>query len=136
MGDGRTAGRRGVPSGAGVAAMSAHSEQLSLFDAVTIGRERAREVSEAAERRGFDQGGAEDYIVGYVSAHGPTSGEDLVMAAKDAGHRGHDDRCFGSVFLSAIRGGRLVVLRSDLPRRRGHGTSGGRLYGVPGGRQA
>jgi hypothetical protein len=56
----------------------------------------------------------------------------LVEAAKRHGFRGKDDRCFGRLFWAAIQRGELVVLRSDLPRKRGHGTSGGKLYGVHG----
>ncbi len=61
--------------------------------------------------------------------HGPTSGEDLVEAAKLHGYVGHDDRCFGHVFRSLVRQNKLKVIRSDLPRKRGHGTTGGKLYG-------
>lgn len=66
----------------------------------------------------------------WVKEHGPTSGEDLVDFAMAHGFRGHDMRCFGGVFSSLVRQGSLVVLRSDLPRKRGHGTSGGKLYGI------
>lgn len=96
-------------------------------------RERGAIAAEAcvdkAERvRDFDSVGAATFIHGWVVRHGPTSGEDLVAAAKAHGFRGHDDRCFGAVFQSLVRTDRLRVVRSDLPRRRGHGTSGGKLY--------
>jgi hypothetical protein len=85
---------------------------------------------DAAESRGFDSEGARRFIVGWVRRHGEVSGEDLVEAAQEHGFRGKDARCFGGVFVAAINRGELRVIRSDLPRKRGHGTSGGRLYGV------
>jgi hypothetical protein len=97
-------------------------------------REAGRTASEActarAERAGLDTDGARRFVVGHLVRHGPTSGEDLVDALKAHGFRGHDDRAFGSVFSRAIERGLIVCLRSDLPRRRGHGTSGGKLYAV------
>lgn len=82
-----------------------------------------------AEREGFDSEGAALFITGWVRRNGPTSGEDLVDAAIAHGYRGTDLRCFGGVFQGLVNRNVLRVLRSDLPRRRGHGTSGGRLYG-------
>jgi hypothetical protein len=94
------------------------------------GHAAAARCLDSAEARGFDSEGARRFMRSWVLRHGPTSGEDLVEAAKEHGYRGKDDRCFGGVFLAAIGRGELVALRSDLPRKRGHGTSGGRLYGV------
>jgi hypothetical protein len=93
-----------------------------------IGLAAAKRCLDAAERSGFDAEGARRFIASWVRRHGPTSGEDLTDAAKAHGFRGKDDRCFGGVFLAAVSRGELVVLRSDLPRRRGHGTTGGKLY--------
>lgn len=73
------------------------------------------------------------FIHSWVVRYGPTPGEQLVKAAREHGHAPHDDRAFGPVFpmlLRGVDGKRLKVLRSDLPRERGHGTSGGKLYGV------
>lgn len=81
------------------------------------------------EREGFDSEGTALCITGWVRRHGPTSGEDLVDAAIAHGYRGRDLRCFGGVFQGLVNRNVLRVLRSDLPRRRGHGTSGGHLYG-------
>lgn len=84
-----------------------------------------------AESHGFDTIGAARFVTGWVRRHGSTSGEDLVDRAKEHGFTCPDGRAFGAVFQRCIREGWLKVLRSDLPRRRGHSTSGGRLYGVP-----
>lgn len=39
---------------------------------------------------------------------------------------------FGAAFQKLRTDHHAPILRSDLPRRRGHATSGGRLYGRPG----
>lgn len=96
-----------------------------------IGEACAKQCLENAEAlANFDAEGARKFIHGWVIRHGSTSGEDLVDAAMAHGYRGHDARCFGAVFSRLVRENKLMVLRSDLPRKRGHGTSGGRLYGV------
>lgn len=89
-----------------------------------------RAMQAAIDMHAFDADGARRFIVGWVRRHGPASGEELVKQAKLHGFCGKDDRCFGGVFLAAQRAGELVCLRSDLPRARGHGTSGGRLWGA------
>jgi hypothetical protein len=85
-----------------------------------------------AEDNGFDTEAAKRVILELLRANGPTSGEDLTDACKDAGHTPEDDRAFGGVFLSLSRckPPQIVCLRSDLPRRRGHSTSGGKLWGL------
>lgn len=96
-----------------------------------VGHAAAKACTEAAEQRdGFDSAGAAKFIWSWVLRNGPTSGEDLVLAAKAHGFRGKDDRCFGGVFIGLVNAKKLMVLRSDLPRKRGRGTSGARLYGV------
>lgn len=109
------------------------NQQLSIdFTAArAAGEEAARQCLEKAERDvDFDSAGAAKFIHGWVVRHGSTSGEDLVDAAIEHGFRVHDMRAYGGVFGALVRGGKLMILRSDLPRRRGHGTSGGRLYGL------
>lgn len=78
----------------------------------------------------FDTEGARKFIVGWLRRHGPQSGEALVQAATDHGFRPHDNRAFGAVFNKLARDKAIVCLRSDLPRERGHGTSGGKLWGA------
>ena len=89
----------------------------------------AERCASRAERTGWDRAGAEQCILRLLKT-GPMSGEDLVEACEAHGYRGHDARCFGAVFGSLSRRKAIVCLRADLPRRNGHGTSGGRLWGL------
>lgn len=64
---------------------------------------------------------------------GPCSGEVLVEHCKAQGIRPvKDDRAFGGIFMSLAneKKPQIRCIRSDLPRARGHGTSGGRLWGL------
>jgi hypothetical protein len=69
------------------------------------------------------------FIVDYASTAGTAtfSGEDLTLIMKGYGIRPHDDRAFGSVYAKAIRNGVIRVV-GYVPRVRGNGTAGGRLY--------
>ena len=106
-------------------------DRVPLLNARAIGEAAADACVEKAERvAGFEPDGAGKFIVSWIVRYGPTSGEALVRAAKEHGYRGHDDRCYGQVFQRLLKNNQIRVLRSDLPRERGHGTSGGKLYGV------
>lgn len=64
---------------------------------------------------------------------GPCSGEVLTELCKAQGIRPvKDDRAFGGVFLSlsSEKNPQIRCIRSDLPRARGHGTSGGKLWAI------
>lgn len=120
--------------------------QLELLERVPLRNAPALEAAKAAGVKAgehclakaedvakFDSRAAALFMHSWVVRYGPTSGEQLVKAAREHGHAPHDDRAFGPVFQMLQRGvdgKRLKVLRSDLPRERGHGTSGGKLYGV------
>lgn len=107
--------------------------QLNLMlEAREAGRVAADRCTQKAVRLGFDPDGARKFVRGWLDRHGPTSGEDLVDAMKAHGFHAHTDKAFGSVFRRALERGLIVCLRSDLPRRRGHSTSGGRLYAAGG----
>lgn len=97
-----------------------------------VGQRAGRKAFEAAVAGGFDAFGARAFILGWLRRHGATSGEDLVANAKACGfdpkRAGRDDRAFGAIFQGLQREGLIECLRSDLPRARGHGTSGGRLW--------
>lgn len=100
-----------------------------------IGKREGAKSLRAAVANGFDSDGARRFIVSWVRRHGPTSGENLTDAAKGHGFNpgiyGRDDRAFGPVFAAALREpDGLVVIRSDLIRAKGRGTSGGKLYGA------
>ena len=64
---------------------------------------------------------------------GPCSGEVLTELCKANGIRPvKDDRAFGGVFMSLAneKNPQIRCIRSDLPRMRGHGTSGGKLWAL------
>lgn len=76
----------------------------------------------------FDALGASKFICGWLARHGATPGEELVRQANLHGYRPHDLRAFGPVFKRLLKQGDVQVLRSDLPRTRGHSSLGGKLY--------
>ena len=69
-------------------------------------------------------------ILMHLRAVGQASGEDLVDIAVAHGARPRDMRAFGGIFQRLVREHSIRCIRSDLPRRRGHGCSGGRLYEI------
>lgn len=73
---------------------------------------------------------ASEHILATLHRLGEASGEYLTGSCIGAGIRAPDARAFGSVFASMSRAGLIRCLRSDLPRARGHGTSGGKLWGL------
>lgn len=82
----------------------------------------------AMAEHAFDAAGAGMFICGWLSRHGATPGEELVRQATLHGYRPHDARAFGPVFKRLLKAGEIAVLRADLPRARGHGSCGGKLY--------
>ena len=73
---------------------------------------------------------ASAYILAYLEAHGPTSGEELTDNCKQAAiipPQGMDDRAFGPVYQRLAQANQIRVCGSTT-RRRGHGTSGGRVW--------
>lgn len=70
-------------------------------------------------------------ILAHLATHGPTSGEDLTAMCMASGIIPiNGPKAFGGVFLSLSKRHLIVCLRSDLPRRFGHGTSGGKLWAL------
>jgi hypothetical protein len=69
-------------------------------------------------------------ILAHLRAMGQASGEDLVDVAIAYGARPAESRSFGGIFQKLSRQKLITYLRSDLPRRRGHGTSGGKLWAI------
>lgn len=110
------------------------NQQLSIFDAIAQGQEAAGRCLDKAVRAAPDFAErAKAQILSHLATHGPASGEELTNACKQAGIAPlNDDRAFGGVFLglSNPRNPQIVCLRSDLPRKFGHGTSGGRLWAL------
>lgn len=95
-----------------------------------LGAEAGKNSLELAETKDKTFGKrAYEFIVDYVSKQpGPVPGESVTLACRRAGIASHDDRAFGPVYAKAIKNGDIRVVGS-CPRVRGHGTSGGRLYG-------
>lgn len=112
--------------------MDAAAAQMNLNWSRAQGEIGIRRAESRAERviPDFSRRAAA-YMAAYLTAHGPTSGEDLTDAARAAGFDAGDGRAFGRAFQLLRDQHNAPILRSDLPRKRGHGTSGGRLYGRP-----
>jgi hypothetical protein len=67
-------------------------------------------------------------MLAHLRAVRQATGEDLVDLAMANGCRAADARAFGGVFRSLSQNKVIRCVRSDLPRKRGHGTSGGKLW--------
>lgn len=96
-----------------------------------VGAAMAAMATEHAERHvteGFTLL-ARDFVLRYLTEHGNSAGEDIVDAGIAKGIKGKDGRAWGSVFAN-MNGKQILCIRSDLPRRHGRGTSGGRLWGL------
>jgi hypothetical protein len=72
---------------------------------------------------------ARAFVLAYLSEHGPSPGEDITEAGINSGIRCKDGRAWGSIY-GRMSGVQIECLRSDLPRRNGHGSSGGKLWGL------
>lgn len=104
--------------------------QLSLtLTPREVGAAAAAACVEKAERGGFDTAGAAAFILDWLTQNGPTSGEDLTDAAIAQGFRPHDSRAFGPVYAGLVRRQRIKCV-GTCERRRGHGTAGGRIWGL------
>ena len=109
------------------------NDLLTSIPMMTLARSQGIEAGQACLDKAiavtdFDPAAARRFIVAHLRRWGQMSGEELVAAAKLHGHRPHSDRAFGTVFRMLIQQHQIHCLRSDLPRVRGHGTSGGKLY--------
>lgn len=107
--------------------------QLTLTEARAAG-EHGMSVSMARAERADPEfkAKAEEAILRHLRTVGEASGEDLVEIAKAHGATPPDDRSFGGIFISLSSKSRGLIrcVRSDLPRKRGHGTTGGKLWAV------
>ena len=90
--------------------------------AIAAGAEKATRIDPTFITR------ACEHIVAYLRAHGISSGELLVDSCKLHGIRSDEDRHFGAVFRRLLDAKQIACIRSDVPRARGHGSSGGKLY--------
>jgi hypothetical protein len=107
---------------------------LDFSAARAAGRAGAEASLNAAEKEDPEfSTKAKAAILAHLRVVGQASGEELVEIAKLKGavpRKG--DRAFGGVFLalSSQKNPQIRCIRSDLPRKRGHGTSGGKLWGL------
>ena len=76
---------------------------------------------------GFDSEGAAAFILGIVTASGPTPGEVLTDRAIAAGYKPHDARAFGPVYATLVRRGSIRCV-GFCERKKGHSTAGGRIW--------
>lgn len=72
---------------------------------------------------------AEQAILSHLQAVGSASGEVLTDIARAHGAIPHDDRAFGAVFQGLSRRGLIRTVGFCL-RTKGHGTAGGRVWGL------
>jgi hypothetical protein len=72
---------------------------------------------------------AEAAIMAHLHVVGQASGEALTDIAVAVGARPHDARAFGPVFKSLARRG-LIRTVGFCTRTKGHGTAGGRIWGL------
>ena len=106
-------------------------ESLPLFAAARRAGEAAAAACQAkAAASGFDAEAARAAVLELLRAAGrPMSGEELVDRVQERGLVPHDARAFGAVFGTLARRG-LIEAVGFAARRKGHGTSGARLWRV------
>lgn len=112
---------------------------MNACDQIPISFEASREAGKAASESctakalrsdpTFVQK-AQQAILAHLRVVGSASGETLVDIAIASGARCKDARAFGSVFAGLAHKKLIWCVRSDLPRARGHGTSGGKLWAI------
>jgi hypothetical protein len=72
---------------------------------------------------------AKEAILAHLRVVGSASGEVLTDVARAHGAKPHDDRAFGGVFQALSRAG-LIRTVGYCNRTKGHGTAGGRVWGI------
>ena len=72
---------------------------------------------------------AKQFIIGYLSLRGQAPGEIIVDLCKLDGIVAKDDRAFGVVF-GALSRDRVIRCVGHCNRKKGHGTSGGRIWAL------
>jgi len=93
-----------------------------------LGSEAGDRAAHKAERADPEfRARALQFIVAYIRQQGEARGEDATNAAVLAGIEPPDARAFGPVYQTAIRQG-LIRVVGYVPRVRGHGSMGGKLY--------
>jgi hypothetical protein len=102
----------------------------SLSQARAMGEFRAGQASARAEQKnpGFAESAA-NAMLAHLDAVREAPGEDLVDIARAKGARPTDDRAFGSIFTRLRKAGEIHDTGRRAPRKKGHGTEGGRIWG-------
>lgn len=105
---------------------------ISFIDRAQFARKLGTEAGNAAADKAEQQDPefkvkALEFIVGYIRQQGEATGESATLAAVLAGIKPHDQRAFGPVYQTAIKRGLIRVI-GYVPRVRGHGSAGGKLY--------
>ncbi len=117
-----------------------HVLQTTLFDAPSQAdpapsptAERDRILADLRRKAGARfQLDAAAFVLRYLADFGETPGEQVTDACIAAGivpPRHMDDRAFGPVFQTLARRG-LTRTVAYVPRQKGHGTTGGRVWGL------
>lgn len=104
------------------------TDTTSMTAALQARDEGMENVTLCAERNdpGFTDRACE-FILQYLAVSGPSSGEQITNACKDAGIVPHDDRAFGPVYCLLSRA-KSIVKTGTCKRARGHATSGGNIW--------
>lgn len=106
------------------------SEQLAIDFARAQGDTGMRRAASRADRVAgprFSERVA-DYFLAVLATRGPQTGEDLTDAARAAGFMPETDRAFGAAFKRILRHGAEIDPNAVVHRRKGHGSTGGKLY--------
>jgi hypothetical protein len=104
--------------------------QLTIDDALAAGEVAMTACVDKAQRKDPEfSRKAEEAILAHLRAVGHCSGEVLTDVARAHGAVPHDDRAFGAVFMSLARRSRIRTV-GFCARTKGHGTSGGRIWGL------
>lgn len=106
--------------------------QLRIEDAIAAGDTAMARCLDRAQRTdpSFSERAAEA-MVAHLRVVRQASGEDLTNIARAKGAVPPDDRAFGPVFKSLARRGLIQHVGFCL-RTKGHGTAGGRIWGIAG----
>jgi hypothetical protein len=102
----------------------------TFYSSVVAGQQgmaASLEKAEKADPQFKDK--AREAILAHLKAVGQASGEDLVDIAIAHGAIPPDARAFGGVFQALARKGLIRCVGFTL-RRKGHGTAGGRVWGL------
>jgi hypothetical protein len=105
---------------------------ISFVDRASFARKLGTEAGNAAADKAeqedplFKQRALE-FIVAYIRQQGEARGEEATLAAVLNGIKPRDQRSFGPVYKKALRLG-LIRIVGYVPRVRGHGSAGGKLY--------